>query len=168
LQSDIVVEFDPQNIDVGNRVGHLGRPATGVRQVSQRDRLLAPFRRDLDPKSERRSAVMSQRNRLDPKPVGQQKRVKVELTGQFRFFQFPEWRGLSELQPMTRVAVERNSAGRQPSQSRKLDVVTMRVSQHDRLDAIPIRADGTEPFTKDSRSQADVDQNTDAPRLNQR
>ena len=82
LQGDIMVEFDAQDINIGNRVGHRVCPAAGVGQVSESEHLLPPLRGDLHPKSECRPAVVAQRDRLDPESVGKHKRMKVILPGQ--------------------------------------------------------------------------------------
>ena len=89
---------------------------------------------------------MKQRDRFNSKSVGKQKWVKVELPGEARFLQLLKRHGLAKFETVAGMAKEGHLAGSQSSQGRVLDVVAVRVSQHDGLDAIPIRAHCPEPL----------------------
>jgi hypothetical protein len=160
LKLDIMVELDTEQVNVGECIGHRARPDPGIGQITDRDRLRPPSGSSLEAKPEGRAAVVREFDRLDLEAVWRQERAIVvgpEQTGsvhrgeRFETFQFAA---------VPFVGIERNASDRQPAEGRRVDVVAVGVSQDNRMDVVPRRADAREPPLDRLGPDAEIDQSS--------
>jgi hypothetical protein len=168
LHRDVVVEFDPQDIDIGQALGHCLGPASRVRDVADLDGRLPSHGRYLDPKSKGRSTVVFETDRFDPQTVGRQERLIVVTAAKAGFFERLKTRVVGQIVAMGFVAIENDGASGELRKGGCVYVIGVGVGQDRRRDSSPTCADARESLPDGFGAHAGIDQQASASTLHKR
>ncbi len=137
MKLDVVIEFNAEEIHIGQVVRNRFGPVTRVRKITERHRPLRSTRASLDPETKRWTAVVTQLQGLDAHACWRQERLIAVVTDETGLLELSKSFEGFEPAAMALVAVKGDLAACHVSQRMLVDMVAVRVRQKRRGDVIP-------------------------------